>query len=157
MNIRLITEEDIPKWKKLSFEHDCYIKEFNSDFTGWYTKNEQSQTYNKYIESKVRQKEVYMAVDISDNCLGVIAFSKKRNYITFFGISENANVKIIGNKLLFQAIKLLDNNKNIGTKLICSNSDWIKQYRDLLEENGFRETGMLIKNQIPFITFVKNQ
>ena len=155
MNIRLITEEDIPKWEKLSFELDCYVKEFYSGFSEWNVSKKQYPTYRKYLESKVKQKEAYMAVDISDNCLGVIAFSKKRNYITFFGISQNANVPMTGDMLFSHTIKLLDKDRNILTKLICCNLDLINQHKYLLKENGFRETGLLIKNGLPFKTFLK--
>ena len=55
MNIRLITEEDIPKWEKLSIEHDCYVKELNSGFAEWYAENKQSHWVlykNKYNGSR---------------------------------------------------------------------------------------------------------
>ena len=156
MNIRLIAEEDIPKWEKLSFELDCYVKEFYSGFSEWNTDNRQCPTYKKYLESKVRQKEAYIVVDISDNCLGIIAFSKKRNCITFFGISQNANVQTIGDILLSHTIKLLDKDRNVFTKLICCHLDLINQYKILFYEKGFRETGILYKNGIPFKTFVKD-
>ena len=155
MNIRLITEEDIPKWEKLSYEHDCYVKEFYSGFSEWSIDNNQYLTYKKHLEAKVRQKEAYMAVDISDNCLGVIAFSKKRNCIAFFGISQNSNVQTIGDMLLSHTIQLLETDKNIYTKLIACNLDLINQYRILFKNNGFRETGILYKRGLAFITFVK--
>ena len=157
MNVRLITEEDLPMWEELSLELDCYVKEFYSGFSEWNAENRQYSTYRKYLESKIKQKEAYMAADIFDNCLGAIAFSKKRNYITFFGISQNANVQTIGDILLSHAIKLLDKDRNILTKLICCNLDLINQYIKLFKENGFRETGLLVKNGIPFKTFLKEK
>ena len=62
MIFKLITEEDIPKWMKLSFELDCYVKEYYLGFSEWYADNKQYPTYKKYLESKIRQKEAYVGV-----------------------------------------------------------------------------------------------
>ena len=97
-----------------------------------------------------------MAVDIYNNCLGVSAISKKRNYITFFGISKNACIQFIGEQLIFCVFELLDKNRNIGAKLVSSVAEWIKQYRELFKKAGFKETASLIRNGIPYITFNKS-
>ena len=82
--------EDIPKWECLSLEHDKYVKELVSDITEWYEGNENSMSFKIYMESKIKQKEAFMAVDYNGNCLSIIAFSYKNNNITFFGISNNS-------------------------------------------------------------------
>jgi len=161
MDIRLITEKDIPKWGKLSSEHDNYVKKYYLGYTEWTTDIKQTPTYKKYLESKVRNKEVYILEDISGNCLGIISFSKKTNSITFFGINQfemnqNINIQIIGNILLSHIKNILDNEKKIHTKLIASGFNLIMQYRELFKENGFRETGLVLKNGVPFLTFVKD-
>ena len=155
MKVKIITEEDIPKWELLSFEHDIYVKELVSDITEWYEGNENSPSYKVYMESKIRQKEAFMVIDIFGNCLGIIAFSKKSNRITFFGISKNGDIKIIGNLLLSHGIKLLDKKRKIGINLMCSKSDWINQYRELYIENGFVQTGDALENGVPVNVFEK--
>ena len=80
MDIKLLTEEDIPKWEKISFELDYYVKKWYSGFTEWSVNDKQYPKYKKYLESKVRQKEAYMVVDVSDNCL----FKKEKLYYLFW-------------------------------------------------------------------------
>ena len=57
MNIRLITEYNIPMWEKLLLEHDCYIKEVSGASTEWYEINIQSPSYKKYMESIITKKK----------------------------------------------------------------------------------------------------
>ena len=156
MEIRIITKMDIHKWIKLSSEFDKYVKELVSDLTEWYNGNEHSPSFEVYMESKINQEEAFMAVDNNDNCLGIIAFSRKRNYITFFAISENMDVKNIGNKLFSYVFTLMDKKKPIYINEINSKSDRIKQYIELFMENGFIQEGHSLENGVPVYIFIKN-
>ena len=156
MEIRLIINEDIPKWEYLSLEHNKYVKELVSDITEWYEGNENSISFKKYMESKIKQKEAFMATDNNGNCLGIIAFSYKNNNITFFGINNNANTEIIGNKLFSYVFSLLDKNKFININLMKSKSEWINRYKEIIVKNGFVFYGNTIENGVPVNTFVKS-
>jgi len=156
MEIKLVNNEDIPKWECLSLEHDKYVKELVSDITEWYEGNENSISFKKYMESKIKQKEAFMAVDYNGNCLGIIAFSNKNNNITFFGISNNVNIEIIGNKFFSYVFSLLDKNKSININLMNSKSEWINKYKEIIIKNGFVFCGNTVENGVPVNTFVKS-
>ena len=149
MEIRLVNNNDISKWEYLSFEHDKYVKELVSDLSEWYNGNENSISFNKFMESKINKNEAFMATDENDNCLGIIAFSYKNNNITFFGISNNTNIEFIGNKLLSHILNLLDKNNSIYVNLIKSKSNWINRYKELFINNGFILYGDTIENGVP--------
>ena len=158
MNIRNVTEYDIPKWKKLSHEYDEYVLELVSDLTEWYDGNgsEGSLSFDSYMDSKIKRKEAFIAVDNNDNCLGIIAFSYRRNYITFLGVSENMDVKNIGDKLLSHAFTLMENHKPIFINESDSKSDRIRQHIELLKENNFVQNGKTLENGVPVNIFVKS-
>jgi hypothetical protein len=156
MEIRHVTEVDIPKWEHLSSEYDRYVKELVSDLTEWYEGNDNSPSYKSYMLSKINKKEAFMAVDNSDNCLGIIAFSYKNNNITFFGISYEAELKIVGTELLYYAINLLDKTKSIHINEIASTTEWIKQHKELFINIGFTQKENSLENGVPVITFEKH-
>ena len=155
MEIKLVNSEDIQKWKNLSFEYDKYVKELVSDLTEWYEGGENSMSFDEYIERRINQKEAFMAIDNNDNCLGIVAISYKRNYITFFGISENMDIEIIGNKLLHYVFKKLDINKPISINEIKSKSEWILKHNELYNKNGFVLNGDTIENGVPVYVYIK--
>lgn len=157
MKIKLVTNNDIPKWEYLSFEHDKYVKELVSDLSEWYEGNENSISFKNYMKSKINKKEAFMAVDDNNDCLGIIAFSYKNNYITFFGINSNSNIEIIGNKLFAHIFTLLDKNKPIYVNLMKSKSNWIKKYRELFINNGFTSFDDTIENGVPVNTYIKRR
>ena len=158
MNIRFVTKMDIPKWRKLSNEHDKYVLEIVSDLTEWYEGNgtDISQSFDFYMESKIKQNEAFISIDENDNCIGIVAFSYKRNYITFFGVSDNSIIKVIGNELLIHVLSLMDKEKPIFVNEINSKSDKIMQYVGLYIENGFKKNGNAIENGVPVDVYIKN-
>jgi len=156
MNIRLATKMDIPKWKKLSQEHDKYVLEIVSDLTEWYEGNDVSESFDFYMESKISKNEAFIAIDENDNCLGIAAFSYKRNYITFLGVSDNYNIKLIGKELLIFIISLMDEKKPIFVNEINSKSEKIIQYIGLYIENGFIKNGNTKENGVPVDVYIKN-
>ncbi|MCL2704573.1 MAG: hypothetical protein FWE91_13395 [Defluviitaleaceae bacterium] len=69
MRIRAVTSADIPKWKALSEEYDCYILELVPDLTQWYGGNDNSPPYDVYMAAKIEKGEAFIAVDRDDKCL----------------------------------------------------------------------------------------
>jgi hypothetical protein len=153
MEIRLLSFEDIEKWVNLSSEYDHYVKELVPDLTEWYKGNKEEPSFDFYMESKIKQKEAFMAIDDFDNCLGIVAISKKNNRITFFAISHSSDIDIVGNLLLKHVIKLLDKNKEITINLITSICDWIKKCKDIILENSFIQKEDSLENGVSVNTF----
>jgi hypothetical protein len=155
MEIRLLTMEDINAWEKLSYEYDCYVKELVPDLTEWYEGNgtKDSLSFKFYMEDKIIKKEAFMAMDQYKNCLGIVAFSRENNRITFFGISHNADIKNIGNLLLKHALNQLDKNKDISINEIANNTDWIQKCKEIILENGFIQEEDSLENGVPVNTF----
>ena len=94
MQIRIVTEADIPLWQALSSEYDDYVRELVGDLTKWYKgndKDDNSIAFDAYMKSKVISQEAFIATNNSEDCLGIIAFSKQNNRITFFGVSKFAD------------------------------------------------------------------
>jgi len=53
------------------------------------------------MNTKIAKKEAIMAIDsIGTNCLGIIAFSRTYNRITFFGVSHKANFNSVSKLLI---------------------------------------------------------
>ena len=154
MDIRLLTFDDIKKWIYLSSEYDCYVKELVHDLTEWYNGNENGPSFDFYMESKIKQKEAFMAIDDLNNCLGIIAISLKNNRITFFGISHNADINIVGNLLLKHSLNLLDKTRKIGINEIASKSNWINKLREIIINNGFIQKEDSLENGVPVNTFI---
>ena len=157
MKIRLLTFEDIEKWVELSSEYDCYVKELVPDLTEWYQGNKNEPSFNFYMESKIKQKEAYMATDDFDHCLGIAAISIKNNRITFFGIKHSADINIVGNLLLKHSISLLDKNREISINAIASQSNWIKKSKEIIMANGFVQNGNSLENGVPVDTFKRGR
>ncbi len=155
MKIKIVINADIPKWLALSHEHDCYVKELVADLTEWYNGNDNSPSYDSYMQSKIDKKEAFMAVASDNDCMGIIAISKRSNRITFFAISHNADMQTIGYALINCALELLDNSKPIYINEIASISERIRSYKKLFLNNGFIYHCDSLENGVPVETFVK--
>ena len=155
MQVRSINENDIPKWQALSAEYDCYVKELVADLIEWYDGNDTSLDFISYMKAKISQGEAFMAVDSGDKCLGVIAFSKKNNRITFFGVAHSSDFQIVGNALFKNVLKQLNNSKSMYINEISSTSEWIQLHKKLYCTWGFCFHGNNIENGVPVKTFEK--
>jgi hypothetical protein len=136
MIIRPLTKADIPEWLTLAHESDAVIARMVPDIKVFY------HGFDEYMERKIAQQEAFMATDIiSRKCLGVIAFSKNDNRISFIGITEKtANFTAVGQKMLEFALKQLDNSQEINAGVIKANAPIFKQERALYRSFGFTET-----------------
>ena len=134
MLIRAVTTDDVQTWLNLAHESDELVSKLTSDISTFY------EGFNDYMMAKIRQNEAFMAVDrMSERCLGIIAFSKNHNRITFLGVTKDANFQIIGSKLLETALNQLDNAKEISANVFRSDLEPIIQERSLYESFGFTE------------------
>ena len=152
MLIREITREDIAVWLALAHEGDEAVARLVPDLAVFYC------TFDEYIERKIAQHEAYKATDIiSKKCLGIIAFSKNNNRISFIGITEkSSNFTGIGKTLLEFALKQLDSNKVISASVIDSNASMFKKERALYESFGFIDThDKIMDSGVPAILMKK--
>jgi len=156
MKTRIVTEVDIPKWQALSAEYDHYIKESVPDLSEWYGGNDDSPEFNSYMQAKIAQQEAFMAVDCNDFCLGVIAFSKKSNRITFFAVSHNADFFIAANALFYCAFDFLNCSNSIYINEIISTSEWMEFHKKLYHQLDFVFLCDAFENGVPVRTLVKS-
>ena len=156
MKIKPIAVSDIPCWEALSSEYDDYIMELVGSLEAWYEGNDDSMSFAAYMESKIAKEEAFTATDSSDKCLGIIAFSKQNNRITFFGVAHNVDFLTVGNSLLSHAFKYLDLTRDLCINVIASQSAWIEQHRKLYISFGFAPAGSLLENGVPVNVFLKS-
>jgi hypothetical protein len=71
------------------------------------------------MAAKIKQHEAFMAMDrMSEKCLGIVAFSKNHNRITFIGVTQDADFQKVGGKLMEVALNQLDNTKEITVNVL---------------------------------------
>lgn len=156
IKIRPITIEDIPMWIALSKEHDDYVKELVSDLTQWYEGNESDMAFTDYIIAKIQQQEAFMATDNNGKwCFGIVAFSKKYNRITFFGISHNQDFYLVGEALMSYALNQLNSNMEIAINIIQSTAPQIEKEREFIKRYGFVCIGSELENGVPVDKMMK--
>jgi hypothetical protein len=145
MLIRALTSTDIPAWLTLAHEADECVARLTPDIAVFYT------GFNDYMSRKISRGEALMAFDvISARCLGIIAFSRNHNRITFLGITEGANFPAVGKKLLESVMKQLDTAKEITTGVLKSKAGIFQKERALYKSFGFMETeNTLMEHGVP--------
>lgn len=113
MNIRAVTMNDWQIWINLAHEGDKIVKDLISDISIFY------EGFDKYMKSKILQNEAYMATDeISGECIGIVAFSRKNNRITFFAVSKIFDLEKVGSKLIEFTLNKLDCTKEISVNVL---------------------------------------
>lgn len=155
MKIRFVTEADIPQWQRLSSEYDRYVYESVKNLKEWYDGNDDSPAFTSYMQSKIQKQEALMAVASDDVCLGVVAFSKNSNRITFFAVSHHADFSVVGNALFTYTFAILDNSRDIYINAIISTSEWMGYHEKLYIDCGFLFHCDSIENGVPVKTFIK--
>ncbi len=152
MLIRALTKKDIPAWLALAHEGDDIVRAINADVAKFY------KGFDDYMARKIEQHEAFMAIDrMSEKCLGIVAFSKKHNRITFLGITKDADFQKAGGKLIEIALNQLDNKKEITANVIKSAAEMIKQERDLYERFSFvASDATIVESGIPAWVMKKN-
>lgn len=134
MLIRQVTINEINAWLSLAHESDDIVTELIPDISVFY------EGFDDYMHDKISQNEAFMAEDrISGKCLGITAFSKKNNRISYLGVSQDADFQIVANKLIDVALNQLDSAREISVNVLKSNSEIITRERDLYRSYGFVE------------------
>lgn len=96
--------------------------------------------FDTYMNTKIRKKEAYMAVDDSlKQCLGIVTFSKTYNRTTFLGVFEAFNFIFVGFMLIDFALKQLDYSKPISANVLKGNIQHLLKERKSYETFGFVE------------------
>ncbi|MHB8104611.1 MAG: GNAT family N-acetyltransferase [Dehalococcoidales bacterium] len=132
MLIRALTKKDIPDWLALAHEGDDVVRGLNADIIVFY------EGFDEFMARKIEQHEASMAADsITGRCLGIVAFSKNHNRITFLGVFKNADFQKVGRKLMETALNQLDDTKEITVNVIKSAAIIIKKERALYERFRF--------------------
>jgi hypothetical protein len=134
MYTRLVTKDDIPAWLALAHEVDHVIGGLIPDISVFY------KGFDDYMKTKIKKNEALVVVDSnSEKCMGMAAYSRKNNRITFLGVCGEADFREVGGKLLETVLSKLDSSREITASLIKSDDDIIRKERRLYEENGFIE------------------
>ena len=134
MYTRLITKEDIPAWLALAHEGDHIIGELIPDISVFY------KGFGEYMTAKMKKNEAFMVVDGNpERCVGIAAFSRKNNRISFLGVTGEADFQTIGEKLLGTLLGKMDITREITVNVIKSDNEVIKLERQLYTEYGFIE------------------
>jgi len=93
------------------------------------------------MDSKITNHEALIAVDrISNECLGIIGFSRTHNRFSWFAVAEQYRNKGIGTRLLNTALRQLDNTKDITVDTFCEECVWGRPARAVYQKAGFAET-----------------
>jgi diadenosine tetraphosphate (Ap4A) HIT family hydrolase/predicted GNAT family N-acyltransferase len=145
--IRALTTDDIPAWLALAYEADEIVSELLPDIDKFY------EGFDDYMADKIDRHEAFMAEDrISGACMGIIAFSRNNNRITFLGVTQDADFQIVGGKLMEIALNQLDNSREITANILKSDEAVVKQERALYERFGFLESdNAIIEAGVPAI------
>ena len=156
IKIKPVTQEDIPIWIALSHEYDDYVRELVSDLTEWYEGNESDLAFTDYMNAKIQKHEAFMATDNNKKkCLGIIAFSRTYNRITFFGISHSQDYNLVGEILMSYALNQLNTKLEITINIIKSTSQYIERERKLIEKYGFIYISSELENGVPVDKMMK--
>jgi hypothetical protein len=139
-----MSKDDIPTWIALAHEGDDIISALIPDIAVFY------RGFDDYIKRKIKNNESFMVLDsISDKCLGIAAYSRKNNRITFLGVFREADLEETAGKLLETLLNKLDTHREITVNLIKSDSEMIHRERRLYESFGFAEDTEIIEDGVP--------
>ena len=153
---RPLSMKDIPTWLALSNEYDNYVRELVSDLTLWYEGNNSDIAFLDYMKAKISQREACIALDEeTKKNIGIVAFSKKNNKISFFGVAHGVDFHSAGDILISYAINQLNDQLDISITVLKSKSPHLEKERDLLKNHGFTCVGSELENGVPVETFVK--
>lgn len=105
MLIRWATQSDKPAWVLLA-ENVAHI--FGN------VNMPTDDDFHEYMDGKLSKYEALIAVDrMTNECLGIVGFSRTFNRITWFGVFEKHRGKGIGTMLMKCALNQLDSSKEM--------------------------------------------
>ena len=132
--IRKLSFEDCEIWISLARESDRTVIKLITNVDSFY------EGFDLYMKAKIQKNEAYMAVN--DNyiqCMGIVAFSRTYNRITFIGVFESFDFISVGTRLVDFALKQLDCLKPISANVLKGNFLPLLEERQLYESFGFVE------------------
>jgi hypothetical protein len=147
--IRKLTLNDCETWLKLAYESDKIIRKLIPNSDVFY------EGFDLYMDAKIQKNEAYMVVDENLNqCMGVVAFSKTYNRITFLGVFELHDFRSVGSKLIHFALKQLDCSKPISVNVLKGSIQPLLEERQLYEAFGFVEyNNSIVEAGVPACMF----
>ncbi|ERJ10923.1 GNAT family N-acetyltransferase [Haloplasma contractile] len=154
-DIHKVKKKDKPTWIRLSSEYDDYVRELVPDLTEWYEGNETDISYDKYMNAKIEKGEAFMVKDKKTNkCLGIVAFSKKNNRITYLAVSHQADFFPVGELLMKLALSQLSTENEIAINVIKSKAEHIKKEKELITSHGFKSSSCTLENGVPVLKMI---
>lgn len=131
MLIRWATIDDRAAWIKLAGDVSSIFRSETMPT---------DESFLTYVDSKLSKFEALIAVDrTTDDCLGIIGFSRTNNRISWFGVFEQHRNKGIGTKLLSTALRQLDNKRIITVDTFCDDYPLGQPARVVYQKFGFVE------------------
>lgn len=132
--IQKLSFEDCEIWLKLAHEADKIVGKLIQDINIFF------EGFDLYMNSKIQKSEAYMAInDNSKECMGIVAFSRTYNRITFLGVFEAFDFTAVGSKLVGFALKQLDCSKYITANVLKGDIEPLQKEKHLYETFGFIE------------------
>ena len=144
-SIRAVTENDIAIWFALAKESEAIIKDLIQDTSVFY------EGFDTYMQAKIRQQEAFMAWEPGAGCMGIIAFSRRHNRITFLGVFEGNTYREAGAPLMEFALRQLDGSKEITSTVLKGSHPRLVEERQFYEHYGFQASGDTMEAGVPAI------
>lgn len=149
MLIRWATEKDLPAWHMLATEVSP-IFQHPADMGI-------DPQFISYTRSAVEKYAVLTAVDyMSGANMGFIGFSRTKNSVSWFAVSERYRGKEVGGRLLKTALRQLDTHRDIT--VITFQNDYLPgmSARAVYEKFGFMENRIFIHDGLPRCEMVRS-
>lgn len=139
MLIRMADNKDVTGWQDLA--KDVAVLFGNPDMP-------YEQGFFDYINSKISGYEAIVAVDrMSEELLGVIAFSIKNNRISWFAVKSAYRGKGIGTRLLSCVLRQLDSSKDISVITFAEDTSEGLSARKIYENFAFNVVDDCVKDE----------
>ncbi|WP_052339777.1 GNAT family N-acetyltransferase [Gorillibacterium massiliense] len=135
MTMKALGMDDLETWNQFAHEiSDDMVGQLITDTTIFY------KDFYSYMKAKIKQNEVFMEIDEdAKRCVGVIAFSRNHNRITFFGVSGVCDYETIGSSLVNVAIEKLDSLREITVNILKGDFEPLLKQKELFEKYSFFE------------------
>lgn len=129
MLIRFATAEDRKDWLRLAEDVGEIFRAPNMV---------NDPEFHQYMDSKLSKYEAISAIDrMTNDCRGIIGFSKIHNRITWFGVFKEYRGKGVGSKLLNCALNQLDFSKDITVETYPADYPLGEPARKTYQKFGF--------------------
>lgn len=148
MLIRWATENDLPEWYTLASEVSPIFQHPADMGT--------DPEFISYTRRAVGEYKVLTAVDyMSGANMGFIGFSRAKNSISWFAVSEQYRGKGVGGRLLKTALRQLDTNRDIAVHTF--RDDYLPGMvaRVVYEKFGFAEKKVFVHDGLPRCEMVR--